>query len=81
MLLTTPRLDQIIFLSIHDRSIEPNREVLGRIVMCELSIEEVVSPAPDDGIKTAGKPVRRKSAISGPPEFAIRLTADIAQRT
>jgi hypothetical protein len=50
-------------------------EVLGRIVLSELPLEEFVFPDVDEVAKTAGRSEGRRAPIAWPTEFAISLKA------
>jgi hypothetical protein len=52
-------------------------EVLERIILPELSLEDVIFSAPDEAVRAAERPASRRAPIPGPIEFTISLKADV----
>jgi hypothetical protein len=50
-------------------------EIREPIVVPELSLEEFVFSAPDEAVRAAERPARRRAPIPGPTEFMISLKA------
>jgi hypothetical protein len=50
-------------------------EVLARIIVPEMSLEQLVSQEPTETPASAGRPVRRGARIQAPIEFALSLKA------
>jgi hypothetical protein len=50
-------------------------EVLERMVVLELSLEEFVFSTPDEAVRAAERPACRRAPILGPPGFAISVKA------
>jgi hypothetical protein len=50
-------------------------EVLGRIALPEITLEELTSLEPNGTAASARPPVRRRARIPGPVEFAVNLKA------